>query len=359
MTDRRNGLKFGTLEVGRALAASLVVFHHAGNIAAQPRFYGEQAFSGHLQNFNVGVDFFFVLSGFIITWVHWSDIGDASRLGRYAIKRFLRIYPPYWGIMIPLALLYLLSPATGVPSQRDPLNIILSIFLLPAPAQPVLGVAWTLVHEVFFYALFALVILIGRAAFAIFPIWALAILAVDRWGGSAFPLSFFASPFNLEFIMGVFVAALLKSCRIPHPWLFATVGTASFLSLMLFAVHIQDDPLIGRLAFGSSALLAILGLVEAERRRPIPLASALAVFGAASYAIYLIHPVALSFAVHFLRAAAGSTLPLTAIVLLLAAAGIAAGLAFHRFAEPAFTKAVEQSILRLTRRHQTIRIRQI
>ncbi len=206
---------------------------------AQPRFYGEHPFSGHLQNFNVGVDFFFVLSGFIITWVHWKDIGDSSRLGNYAIKRFLRIYPAYWGIVIPLAILYLCFPAAGIPTQHNPLNIVRSILLLPSAAPPVLGVAWTLVHEVFFYAVFAGVIFTGRLELAIFPIWALAIVVLDGWGESTFPLSFLASPFNLDFIMGVCAAGLLRSGRIPWPWVFFVSGATAFFALMLFAVHIQ------------------------------------------------------------------------------------------------------------------------
>ncbi len=104
------------------------------------------------------MDFFFVLSGFIITWIHWSDIGRKERIRSFAAKRFVRIFPPYWFILAPLVILYLVFTGAGQPSQRDPVNIILSILLLPNPVQPVLGVAWTLTHEIFFYALFAAII---------------------------------------------------------------------------------------------------------------------------------------------------------------------------------------------------------
>lgn len=351
--------KFGALEACRAFAASVVVLHHAGNMLAQPRFYGEQPFSGHLQNFNVGVDFFFVLSGFIIAWVHWSDIGDPSRLGRYAVKRFLRIYPPYWGVLIPLILLYLTVPAAGIPSQHDPLNMALSLLLLPAASQPVLGVAWTLVHEVFFYGLFAVVIIVGRAGLAIFPLWALAIVAVDLRGGSSFPLAFFASPFNLEFIMGVLAAVLLRSYRMPFPWVLSAAGTGSFLALMLFAPHIQDDPLIGRLAFGASAFLAVLGWVEVERRQAFRLPRALALFGAASYSIYLVHPLALSFTMHLTKTTMGKALPSVAVTLMLACAGIGAGIAFHRFVEPALIRMARQCLSRINGSRSNMRAGEI
>ena len=343
MNNDQTRSRFVTLELGRALAASLVVLHHAGNIMAQPRFYGEHPFSGHLQNFNVGIDFFFVLSGFIITWVHWRDIGDPSRLGNYAAKRFLRIYPPYWGVMIPLAILYLSFPTAGISSQREPINIVLSIFLMPAVSQPVLGVAWTLVHEVFFYGVFACVIAAGRWGLAIFPIWALAILAVDRLGVSTFPLSFFASPFNLDFIMGVCAAALLKSRRIPLPAVLFVAGMASFLALMLFALHIQDDSLVSRLAFGGSAFFALLGLVALELKQPVRLPRAFLFFGAASYSVYLVHPLVLSFGVHILSRAP-SVLPNDAVALVLTASGIGAGLLYYKTFEPVLTTIVRNQL---------------
>jgi exopolysaccharide production protein ExoZ len=165
---RAGATKFGLLELGRGVAAALVVFHHAGDVLVEPRFFGVEGFGGHLRNFNVGVDFFFVLSGFIIAWVHWRDIGDPDRLGRYVVRRFARIYPPYWCILFPLIVLYQIFPGTGAPSQHDIATALLSIPLLPDINPPVLGVAWTLVHEVFFYALYGVVIAFGRRAIWIF-----------------------------------------------------------------------------------------------------------------------------------------------------------------------------------------------
>ncbi|NBQ54213.1 MAG: acyltransferase, partial [Proteobacteria bacterium] len=43
-----------------------------------------------------GVDFFFVLSGFIILHAHMDDIGRPARLGRYLWRRAVRVYPIYW-----------------------------------------------------------------------------------------------------------------------------------------------------------------------------------------------------------------------------------------------------------------------
>tara|TARA_R100001460_G_scaffold91283_1_gene133035 strand:+ start:417 stop:704 length:288 start_codon:yes stop_codon:yes gene_type:complete len=64
---------FNSLQIGRAVAALLVVLHHA--TLGSRKFYGE-AFGGFWGFGNIGVDFFFVLSGFIIYWAHkmmWAD----------------------------------------------------------------------------------------------------------------------------------------------------------------------------------------------------------------------------------------------------------------------------------------------
>ena len=37
-----------------------------------------------------------VLSGFIITYIHFSDLGDARTFPSFWIKRLLRIFPVYW-----------------------------------------------------------------------------------------------------------------------------------------------------------------------------------------------------------------------------------------------------------------------
>lgn len=341
--------KFSSIEVGRGVAALLVVFHHTGSIMSEPRFFGAEPFNGHFNNFNVGVDFFFVLSGFIITWIHWSDIGLRERIRSFAAKRFVRIYPTYWFILFPLIILYLVFTGTGQPSQRDPVNIILSILLLPNSVQPVLGVAWTLTHEIFFYALFAVIIWCGRKALWILPAWALGIIAANLLvtfqaiGSLAFPFSFFFSPFNIEFIMGVGAAMILRYGRVPVPYVLASLGLVAFFILTWFFGNIQDDPLVGRLAFGTASMLFVLGAVEIERHRPLNVPRFLLAFGASSYAVYLVHPVALSFLINLSsRLALAKYLSLNLIAVLVALVAAALGIAYHYI--------VERRLIRLSRR---------
>ena len=202
------------LELCRFLAAVLVACLHAG--ASINKYYGFDI--REVRNFGAGVDFFFVLSGFVMTYAHWYDIGRSDRVKRYCVKRFLRIYPPYWIITAIIVMFYLFDPSYGDESRRDFAKLFCSIFLLPYTAQPVVGQAWTLVYEMFFYGLFSLVIIFGRRAFFGFVLWAICILL---WQAAhvndylsdplfAFPVSFYLSPFNIEFIFGVAIGLLVR-----------------------------------------------------------------------------------------------------------------------------------------------------
>lgn len=334
-----NSAKFNLIEIGRFFAATLVVLHHTGSIMSQPRFYGTEPFSEHLRNFNVGVDFFFVLSGFIITWIHRGDVGHRDRIANFLRKRFLRIFPPYWVILLPLIILYQVFPNAGVESQRDPLNAVLSIFLLPNPQHPVLGVAWTLTYEVFFYGLFAAIIVGGQRFMWLLPMWAIAIViwnlgpaGIDPVGDYArahFPLSFLLNAYNIEFLMGVAAAEILRTRQIRHSKVLLSLGILLFIGFMLFAVNIQTHALAGRLAFSIPAVMFVLGAVEIERTSSLHINRFLALMGAASYAVYLVHPVALSLFVQASSRLGGKEVNLETIALALALLSVTAGVLYH------------------------------
>lgn len=330
----RTGGRLKGLEASRGLAALAVLVSHASAILAEPRFYDNPGFAGLFVKFGAGVDFFFVLSGFIVAWVHWNDIGVPARLGRYAKRRFIRIYPPYWGILLPLSLAYALFPDAGTPSQHSPVNFLFSLTLLPYPEHPILGVAWTLVFEMAFYAVFASFIWFGRSALLVLPLWAGAVLIANMgFAPLQFPVSFILDVHILEFIFGVALAAALQNHRLPLPRACALLGGALFVGQMLWHHPVLDDPLVGRLGFGLAATLAIAGIVEWERGAGITVPFVLYKLGSASYALYLIHAVAISVATQIMLRLFGNTLSLPVAFALVAAAAVAAGLIYHEIFE--------------------------
>src|SRR5205823_13541637 len=121
--------KLAWLQIFRGFAAVLVVIHH---VTGSTDFYLHSSFLGGLFTVGwLGVDFFFVLSGFIITYIHYGDIGNRSTLKAYATKRFLRIYPIYW-IVALLAIIPFI--------KSDWLFLLKSTLLLPQLKEPYLAV---------------------------------------------------------------------------------------------------------------------------------------------------------------------------------------------------------------------------
>lgn len=80
----------------RGLAALLVVVHHF-NVVLLPRFGDQIARHTHFfENGYLAVDFFFILSGFILTHIYANNFASGVRLREYAnflASRFARIYP--------------------------------------------------------------------------------------------------------------------------------------------------------------------------------------------------------------------------------------------------------------------------
>src|ERR1700736_6010856 len=87
------------LQVLRGVAAVLVVLHHVAVTLALPKYMGLVIAGGLFAPLGrAGVDLFFVLSGFIIYYVHHVDVDVPARFRRYAILRLMRIYPTYWAV---------------------------------------------------------------------------------------------------------------------------------------------------------------------------------------------------------------------------------------------------------------------
>src|SRR5260370_31065213 len=97
----------------RALAALLVLGLHADqNVPA-----GITAVLPFLARGYLGVDFFFVLSGFIITHVYFASLAQPSRNGVQVFlwHRFIRLYPVHVTVLAALVILIAIVRANHIP----------------------------------------------------------------------------------------------------------------------------------------------------------------------------------------------------------------------------------------------------
>jgi peptidoglycan/LPS O-acetylase OafA/YrhL len=81
----------------RGLAILLVLICHAASVLPDP-------FAGLARQGWVGVDLFFVLSGFLITGILWDTRESKRYFGRFYGRRVLRIWPVYL-LLLTLAFL--------------------------------------------------------------------------------------------------------------------------------------------------------------------------------------------------------------------------------------------------------------
>lgn len=119
----RSTRTFSSLDGLRCLSILAVVWHHTGAASGSWR--------GALAKGFLGVDLFFAISGFLIVTLllRERDRNGKLALGRFYARRALRIFPPYYGLLLALTIV-LLTVGYGS-SMRAPF----SSGLFHSPAQ--------------------------------------------------------------------------------------------------------------------------------------------------------------------------------------------------------------------------------
>src|SRR4028119_3314 len=139
--------KLNLLQVYRGIAAVLVVLFHLNDMT-QDRLKQDTFFNLFEAGWS-GVDYFFVLSGFIMVYVHRSAIGKKDQLKSFLVKRAVRIYPIYWIITLTVWCLFLVIPDFANNQDLSLGNVIVSLLLIPQKDQFILEVGWTLTYEIY------------------------------------------------------------------------------------------------------------------------------------------------------------------------------------------------------------------
>jgi len=288
------------LQVYRGVAAMLVVLFHLTWWGGEPRFLALPHWltpslsvenpAGFFLFGHSGVDFFFVLSGFVITWRYASEVGDIRRLLPFLRARFVRIYPTYW-VVFGLTAVYRLFRQWIDDKALADAGTLLRGFALYGVGPWLVPPAGTLPSELVLYIFFAAAFVLGPRLFAVAAA-AWCSLIVAQWTGWIVVRGYttLLSPMLLEFFLGCLGAVFIQRVRPRWSGRWLALAAALYVPIAVadsvgVAIGIHQNVL----TFALPYLALILTGVAYELQRPRAYPRLLMLLGDASFSIYLTH----------------------------------------------------------------------
>lgn len=335
-----------SLQIVRALAAWAVVFHHYVQLYLEPK--SVTGFAAFLWEFGgLGVDVFFVLSGFVMGLVARNRTKGPVL---FLVDRVFKIVPAYW-VATGLVVVCILALPGGHWNSGFTFNsLVRSLLFIPSynPSgiglYPVLTVGWTLIFEMFFYAALACCMAISRRWFLVIFLAVFAVLPI------VYPVS---APFSVivrdhrlyEFWVGVVLALVWMGpigLKARHTPAISLPAAAMFVGLGLWLLLAHGSPTIFALSVVGLALVC-----EQHLRSEAWGVRWLTHLGDISYSTYLMHVLVIGIAIHFTGKNLSSML-LLATVLFTAVGTYLASWASHRWLEnSAAIKQLKASVVQL------------
>jgi exopolysaccharide production protein ExoZ len=285
----------------RAIAANGVLISHL-LVVEQKYSHSEPLLSADARLGAFGVDLFFVISGFIMV-----TIATDTSWRKFLAGRARRILPPYWFYTTLVVFVSLVAPAIVNSSFPHPPSLWRSYLLIPDTVGPLLAVGWTLIHEMYFYLCFALMIVLIRSCGFTLPFllltWMAAVVCLDavlKINDINDPVAaVVAHPLTLEFVFGATIGILIRrkiaACAAPA----LMAGIAVFMMIVLWfpgtaAGLIVDPNWMRPILIGAPCALIVYAAVAMEIRGALNAPRWLTTLGDASYSTYLSHVLVLS-----------------------------------------------------------------
>lgn len=295
---RRNQAEAGTrvegLDLLRLVAAlSVVIYHYSFRGAAADGLTnislpGLVAVTKYAY---LGVELFFVISGFVIAY---SAEGRSAR--DFLIARAARIYP---GFVACMTLTFVVTLLFGLPRFETSVNQWLAnlVILSPAAGQPFMdGVYWSIVYELTFYAWMFGFILVGifpRRLNLIVPAWLAISAANEFWLGSGILHRLFLTDESGYFCAGILLYSIYRGRGAPFAWPLLFVATAFAATQTVlnadwvrdhFGIEISNVVLAGV----GVGIVALVGLSLLPKRLPVK-PWLIVTLGGLTYPLYLLH----------------------------------------------------------------------
>lgn len=289
--------RIANLDLLRAVAISLVI---PVNLVGEGVVDAGPTVNHVLESGWVGVDLFFVLSGWLIGGLYWREYrrhGDVE-IGRFWTRRWFRTIPPYLvALFIVWGALYAVTP------DPEPFDLRYLVFVQNYTGMPYWSVSWSLCVEEHFYL--ALPVVLGLAlrirggvptvlaALAAYSLIARMLTVPDD--ASPWGLHYTATHMRFEGLALGVAAAWVREC---HPERWPTLRRAARAFAIPGLVFVASVPwlpinILNRFAYTGVALAFVALVVATVDARPLPFARSRAIRAIAltSYSVYMTHTV--------------------------------------------------------------------
>lgn len=282
------------------LALGVVLFHYQ---LQWP--WDTMATTGLLDKARLGVDAFFILSGFVLTHAYRDALATGQLdYRRFLVARFARIYPAHLAVLVFVIIMVTGASLLGAEFDRElynPAGLVLTLLLVHAWLPDLVtaewnGPSWSLSAEWFAYLAFPVFAWVGlklaRRPLLLLILAAALFLALDQLYLALFRDTVVHAELNLgvlrilpEFLYGVALYRLGERVTMSPPLAVAAAWGSAIVLLAL--MHFKADDRFVVAAAGPLILaLALLSKAAEEGPMARPL---LLLGGEASYALYLVH----------------------------------------------------------------------
>lgn len=283
--------KLSYVQVSRAIAILFVLLGHV-NILFYTDFKYDWFHMGEWERTG-GVDFFFIVTGFMIYFLYHRKAGIPGKTSEFLLKRVIRIYPLYWIFTLLAIAVSVIFPSIDGAYSWD--QIIRSMLLIQT--HPILASTWSLSHVMFFYLLFSTYMFKPKI---VKPIILISIVVSLLIGLKIIPLiSFFINFSNLEIIFGCLVAHLTLNYTFRNSSFLILIGLLGFLAVWINNIYnLIEMPV--PIFYCVFAMIFMLGISEKDKKdRKVP--KVFSFLGDASYSIYIAHGPFLQFYILILK----------------------------------------------------------
>ncbi|HBS6404210.1 acyltransferase family protein [Klebsiella pneumoniae] len=265
----------------RAIAAILVVITH---FTGKP--YSVKLLDHEFSSGAIGVDIFFIISGFIMMYV--SDLKKQYPI-KFILNRFIRILPVHYFFLFILIIIFLIKPDM-INSSVSKTYVWESFLLVPAlrnDAEYLNPVIWTLCYEMMFYLIFCVSLNLKNlttSAIATTLVISAIVFSGFFYKGDNIYISAATDSISLEFCYGMLLYVFYKKGFLTFHWLLPLM-----LSIILYFVLKQFD-FYRFIKLGIPSALIFISFLNMKNSK----ITFLNFLGKISYEIYICHIMVIS-----------------------------------------------------------------